>query len=303
MTPSTTHRAALTYAGRFGFFVFPIKPGTKAPHGRFVRHGFQDATRDPEQIGLWWSADPSAGVAIACVTSGLVVLDVDPRNGGDETLAMLEGEIGALPTTPRVLTPSGGQHIYFHDDVGAYAGTAGEGLDVKSSGYVLAPPSVHPNGGVYRWDVGAHLGDTDIAPLPDVWLRRVTTPAHAKTSGPVLPSSGLDAADSWLGHAFAAEGWLGDSMRDGRRMVRCPWARSHSDGRGDGNDSSAILFPRAAGRTLGSFRCSHGHCAGRTWTDVVEVLSRKAKWVADEAMRAERNRLALEKLASQRKAG
>lgn len=298
MRLSPTGRAAMAYAGRFGWGVFPIKPGTKQPHGRFVRHGFQDATREAEQIERWWSTDPGAGVAVACAASGLVVLDVDPRNGGDETFGRLERDMGSLPLTPRCLTPSGGQHLYFIDAVGAYLATAGEGVDVKSAGYVLAPPSVHPNGGVYRWDVGAHVLETPVAELPDQWLARLTS---AKARGAVLPSSGLDAADSWLGHAFAAMRWLGDAHPDGRRNVRCPWAESHTDGRGFGHDSSAVLWPRAQDRTLGSFTCSHGHCAGRNWQDVIEILPNDVKWAADQAMRKERNRLALERLASMRR--
>jgi hypothetical protein len=294
---SATGRAALAYAKRFGWAVFPTKPASKQPHGRFVRHGFRDAARDPAQIERWWAAEPSAGVAIACITSGLVVLDVDPRNGGDETLGRLERELGLLPRTPRCLTPAGGQHVYFVDSAGSYVATAGEGLDIKSCGYVLAAPSVHPNGGVYRWDVGAHPLETPIAELPDAWLARLTS---TKARGAILPSSGLDAADSWLGAAFAYMRWLGSALPDGRRLVRCPWAESHSDGRGFGDDSSTILFPRAVGHTLGLFVCAHAHCAGRTWADVVAVLPAKARWAGNEAMRKERNRLVLEQLDARR---
>jgi hypothetical protein len=296
---SPTHRAALAYAQRFGWFVLPILRRSKVPHGRFVRHGFQDATRDPDQIDRWWTADPRAGVAIGCVHSSLVVLDVDPRNGGDETFGRLERELGALSETPRVLTPSGGQHVYFVDSVGSYVGTAGEGIDVKSAGYVLAPPSIHPNGGAYRWDVGAHPLEAPIAELPDAWLRHLTT---AKARGVVLPSSGIDARDSYLGAAFEAMAWLGDVHSDGRRNVRCPWVHEHSDGRGDGRDSSTVIFARAQGATLGGFGCVHAHCTGRTWRDVLAVLPAAAKWAADRAMRHERNRIALQQIAAMQSA-
>jgi hypothetical protein len=219
--------------------------------------------------------------------SGLVVLDIDPRNAGDETLGRLERELGPLPSTPRVLTPSGGQHFYFRDDVGSYVATAGEGVDVKSAGYVLTPPSIHPNGKPYRWDAGAHVEDTPIASLPDPWLalltKRQKAAAPSRESASPLPSSGIDAANSWLGTAFDHLGWLGGAHPDGRRNVCCPWAHEHTDGRGLGQDSSSVLFAPAAGRTLGGFLCSHGHCSGRGWREVFLALPRDAREAADRA--------------------
>jgi len=291
-------RAALAYVERFDWHVLPTHPRRKEPHGRFVRRGFLDATKDPEQVRRWWSADPTANVAIACAPSGLVVLDIDPRNDGDATLTRLQAELGKLPLTPTCLTGAGGMHLYFRDTVGAFIGSAGEGIDIKSAGYVLAPPSVHPNGATYRWDVAAHPLETLLAELPDRWLARLTERPKAAP----LPSSGLDAAESWLGAAFGLLGWLGDAHPDGRRNVRCPWLAEHSDGRGDGRDSSTVLFPRAQGHTMGAFACMHAHCAGRGWREVLEVLPAEARAFADQAMAKERHRLMIGRLASMRRA-
>jgi Bifunctional DNA primase/polymerase, N-terminal len=46
-------------------------------------------------------------------TDKLVVLDIDPRHGGDESFAALEREYGQLPLTWRALTGGGGEHIIF----------------------------------------------------------------------------------------------------------------------------------------------------------------------------------------------
>jgi hypothetical protein len=75
--------------------------------------GFHNATTDPAVIGSWWTR-PRFNIGIATgAVSGLVVLDVDPRNGGDEGLAEIEARYGDLPPTWRFLTGGGGEHILF----------------------------------------------------------------------------------------------------------------------------------------------------------------------------------------------
>lgn len=53
-------------------------------------HGIKDATTDANQIRLWWKQWPHSNIAIATgFSSGLFVLDVDPRHGGDRSLKKL----------------------------------------------------------------------------------------------------------------------------------------------------------------------------------------------------------------------
>ncbi|MDT7944577.1 MAG: bifunctional DNA primase/polymerase [Dehalococcoidia bacterium] len=166
---NTLVAAATTYAAK-GWAVFPLRPCGKEP---LTAHGFRDATTDPEAIAEWWRRWPEANVAIATGSpSGVVVLDVDPRNGGDESLRDLEARHGPLPDTPSVITGGGGQHYYFALPPGATIRTrkVAPGLDLKGAGgYVVAPPSVHPSGQRYEWELGRSLDDLPLAPLP-AWL-------------------------------------------------------------------------------------------------------------------------------------
>lgn len=105
-----------------------------------------------EQIDAAWSGW-RGGHNIGVLTgepSGLFVLDVDPDNSGDETLAALVVEHGPLPTTYTVRTGSGGFHYYFAWPgfaVGNSAGSLGSGLDVRGNGgQAVAPPSVSAKG-------------------------------------------------------------------------------------------------------------------------------------------------------------
>src|SRR5271156_3703645 len=99
-------RAALAYAAHFGFAVFPCRPRGKTP---LTDHGYKDASKDPAQIQKWWDRCPDANVAIATgAISRIVVLDIDPRHGGDDTLEALQTRYCRLPETPMVLTGGGG---------------------------------------------------------------------------------------------------------------------------------------------------------------------------------------------------
>jgi hypothetical protein len=274
---------ALQYAAR-GLPVFPCASRSKNPAGWLARHGVSDATTDELTIQRWFR-DETLNIAIACA-EGLAVLDIDPRNAGDDTLAALERTHDPLPETPRVLTGrgDGGLHYYFRAPAGGRLrnGAIAPGVDIKvAGGYVVAPPSIHPDTGQpYRWDLGAHFEDTPIAPLPS-WLVALAT---EKTRGAIACSSGIDARVSLLGQILEAVGFLGEALPDGRRCVRCPWASQHSDKRGFGHDSSTVLFPRSEGKTLGGFHCSHAHCSRRTGLDILDAAPLHVRNAAERAL-------------------
>jgi hypothetical protein len=126
------------------------------------------ATTDARTIRDWWARWPAANVGIV-TGNGLVVLDSDPRHGGDTSLAELERAHG--PETVRVLTGGGGLHLYFAVDqpIGNRAGLA-PGIDLRGDGgFVVAPPSLHASGRRYAWELGASPDDVPLAPVPG-WL-------------------------------------------------------------------------------------------------------------------------------------
>ena len=141
-------RAALAYAAR-GVPVFPCERGGKSP---LTPNGFRDATKDVRWISGWWRRWPRANVGVPTgVRSGLLVLDVDPRDGGDRSLEDLKRGHGPAPATARARTGGGGLHLYFRYPspkahgraaVKNSAGLIGPGLDVRGEGgYVVVPPS------------------------------------------------------------------------------------------------------------------------------------------------------------------
>ena len=170
--------AALEYADR-GWHVVPLKPRGKAPLGSLVPNGLKQATDDLAQVLAWWRQAPRANVGIVCGPSGLVVLDVDPRNGGDDSLFELERELGRLPETVRAQTGGGGEHYLFRHPGESLVGVLADGLDVKDHGYIVAAPSVHPEGGVYAWDLAPE--DVPLADVPEPWLERMRPAVTRRT--------------------------------------------------------------------------------------------------------------------------
>ena len=112
MTDDHALRQALAYARR-GWPVFPCLPGQKIPA---TRHGFRDATTDPDQITDWFTRHPDRNLAIATGAPGPDVLDVDqhgPAGNGYAALGRLR-RAGLLDgAAAYVRTPSGGLHAYF----------------------------------------------------------------------------------------------------------------------------------------------------------------------------------------------
>ncbi len=144
--------AARRYAQERSWAVLPIRPGTKVPA---TGHGLHDATTDLDVIAAWWRRWPRAAVAIRTGgVSGLFVVDVDKRHGGWDSVGALDEADRWQWRTARVLTPTGGAHFYFRHPGGLpnSAGKLGAGIDTRGEGgYVLAPPSPHPDGGRYAW--------------------------------------------------------------------------------------------------------------------------------------------------------
>jgi putative DNA primase/helicase len=181
---------ALMY-GEMGWSIFPVhsitddgrctcgptedcvKNDTAGKHPR-NGGGHLEATDDLAQIGRWWTQWPDANIGLHLAGTDLVALDVDPRNGGDETFAALEAVVD-MPQTYWHHTGGGGKHVIYLADPGVakYRGKPElydirkdnkrhkkRGVDVKFNGYVLLPPSRHKSGNRYE------RGSDGIPPAP-----------------------------------------------------------------------------------------------------------------------------------------
>ena len=147
---------ALYYA-ELGLAVFPLAYRNKVPA---VEGGCKVATTEKSKIERWWNQNPryNIGIATGNKSNGLVVidLDVDKNKGidGYEVLRDWQNKHGELPETWQSITGRGGYH-YFYKDTITHSNKVGlyEGVDIRGEGgYIVAPPSVHPNGNTYEWE-------------------------------------------------------------------------------------------------------------------------------------------------------
>src|ERR1035437_1393249 len=150
------------YATCQGWQVFPVPVDTKKSHKSAERSGGRPwgATTDQNEIRRDFEKWPNANVGIVTgAVSDIFVLEADTKDGHDvdglASLMALEQEHGALPATLQAESPSGSVHYYFKHpgfDIKNSASAVAPGVDVRGDGgMVVAPPSVKPGKGVYRW--------------------------------------------------------------------------------------------------------------------------------------------------------
>jgi len=169
-----------------GWSIIPIRSGDKRPLVRWEE--FQYRRPRVEEVHAWFSGWPEAGIGIVTgAVSGLVVLDIDSRHGGEGSLERLEQQHDRLPATVECRSGGGGRHLYFAHPGALLRNKVGlaPGVDLRGDGgYVVAPPSLHASGVRYAW-VGDRRPETvDLAPLPD-WVLRPAIEQPGRLGHPI----------------------------------------------------------------------------------------------------------------------
>ncbi|MFF8474846.1 bifunctional DNA primase/polymerase [Streptomyces sp. NPDC015414] len=227
--------SALTAAER-DWPVIPLHPQAKRPAGHPERacphtgrcadghrKPEQRATTDPALIHATWATRPY-NVGIATGPAGLLVVDLDvckpeePKgapDGATSLAALCERTGQTVPTTYRVRTARGGEHLYFTAPAGARlkcsANRLGPHIDTRAwGGYVVAPGSTTPDG-VYEI-----TDDAPVAPLP-AWLGELLTEQPKPAAAALAPvRDGTRAAQVALERECAVIATATEGGPDGR---------------------------------------------------------------------------------------
>lgn len=195
-----------------------------------IANGHLSAIYDPNLATDW--LNQGLNIGINCKESGVVVLDIDPRNDGYNSLEKLLAPMpGILPKTLTVLTGSSshlepkerGMHLYFRcsADVAFHSsfGKDYPGIDIKHNGYVIAPGSKHASGYTYELAHSEVLDELYIADLPEFLASMMSRgKAEASSKAGILNLSGLSRKLSDYGReALAGESDQVRSAREGER--------------------------------------------------------------------------------------
>lgn len=219
----------------------PKHSAGKHPIGRAAPWGQNSASTEVELIKRWWGEYPQANIGVYLQESGLCAVDIDPRNGGYETMELLEAEHGSLYSDVLQYSGGGGEHRIFQrpEGNGSLPGGLGKGVDLKLNGYIIVAPSNHMSGGVYDWEASSDPRDGVLAsPLPD-WLRDISrqraaaepvdpgapgrpvlvTPEQKQEIAEALQAVSSDSRDTWLqvGMALQSTGdpqWAYDTWKE-----------------------------------------------------------------------------------------
>lgn len=174
VTPAPPDPAGLL---ALGLAVFPLPPGGKRPEP-----GWHDAQiRDARQLAERWR--PGDNIGVGCRANGIVVLDLDRKDGVDGVAvltALCERRGQPWPATLTVVTPNNGMHLYFRLPPGRIIGSTskgtsglGPGIDTRGpgrafGGFVVGPDSL-VDGRRYAVDAA---GPAVLAELPG-WIADV----------------------------------------------------------------------------------------------------------------------------------
>lgn len=168
------------------------------------------ATTDAPTVRALWTRFPRANIGVVTGQESIVVLDEDRGHGGALSLEDLVAAHGPLPDGPVVLTGGGGTHRFFRAGRPPLRNRTGmlPGLDFRADrGMVVAPPSRHRTGGIYRWEALHHPLDAAVPELP-AWLEDLVRQSPGVKYGGRTPTK-----REWL-DAIATDGASEGSRND-----------------------------------------------------------------------------------------
>lgn len=205
----------------------PLRGKCKGGCGK-LGHGVYDATDDVVTVRSLWSG-PYRGCNIgARVPKSMLLIDIDPRHGGNISWARMQRHYGKFPECLTTVSGrgDGGVHLYVRRPPGRLISeNLGSGIELKTSTSLgVQAPSIHPITGK------SYVRIDGPVPIPPEWFielvvdgrrgrSRSTLREHNFPAGSVADD--FCAATSWV-EVLGPHGWECldfDSEEDGSRWL------------------------------------------------------------------------------------
>ncbi len=283
----TRARAAAWWALEHGLKIFPCywiedghcacgNPACDRPgkHPMVENGHLSAAEQTPVDVVEFWTKYPKATIGMPCRMNKRVVIDIDPKNGGVESIKALEAAVGPIVSPWSYLTGSGGEHRHVQDPGGDLHGTLKDypGIDFKCEGYVILPPSSHISGGQYRLTEQSDLTQP-VPPMPEALRLLLTKTNGSVPSAPETDASGIlraailtaafaPAPDSGVRDFFygALAGGLGRTLNDDDLLLQ--FIHEAATAAGDEDEATSGKRTDFARRTLEKLRAGDPEITG-----------------------------------------
>ncbi len=224
--------AALAYA-ECGWYLLPVRRGTKHP-GSVVGDNWQArSSRDPDQIAAWF-AGTDHGIALHAGRSGAAMIDMDhPEKTPADVLEALQQSWAPFQSTRA--NAAGRGHYLFAQPPGRILGNSvgsfrGCGFEVRgNNGVIIVAPSCHEEadqGGRYAWEMTG-----PVPPLPPRIaddLPDATEATEAATDAQVAAFLQTHTDAFYFGWRYQPEVWFPHNFRRSIR-VHCPYFCGNTD--------------------------------------------------------------------------
>lgn len=148
--PMNTFEQANEYDD-LGWNVIPIRPNEKKPLIKWKDRQERRATK--EELKRWFLGTRNNIGIVTGKISNLVVLDCDNERAIDDYY---------FKTSPSGVSVKTANGRHFYHSYTAFGNRANNGLDIRGDGgLVMAPPSIHPSGIRYEWDIDGPMTKFD----------------------------------------------------------------------------------------------------------------------------------------------